>query len=43
MRLDVYLTDKGYTKSREAAQRLIKEGAVRIGGRPATKPSEQIY
>lgn len=42
MRLDVYLTDKGYTKSREAAQRLIKEGAVRIGGRPAKKPSEQI-
>ena len=42
MRLDVYLTDRGYTKSREAAQRLIKEGAVRIGGRPAKKPSEQI-
>lgn len=39
MRLDIYLTEKKLAKSRETAQRLIREGSVSIGGRVVTKPS----
>ena len=42
MRLDVYLAANGFVKSRETAQRLIKEGAVSLNGKTAKKPSEQI-
>ncbi len=42
MRLDVYLSKSGLVKSRETAQRLIKEGAVMIDGRAVKKASEQI-
>ena len=42
MRLDVYIAERGFTKSRESAQRLIKEGAVTVDGRTAKKPSEQV-
>ena len=42
MRLDVYLSERGFSKSREAAQRLIKEGAVTFDGKTAKKPSENI-
>ena len=42
MRLDVYLAANGFVKSRETAQRLIKEGAVSLDGKTAKKPSEQI-
>ncbi len=42
MRLDIYLSERGYAKSRESAQRLIREGGVAIDGRLAKKPSEQL-
>ena len=42
MRLDVYIAERGFTKSRESAQRLIKDGAVTVDGRTAKKPSEQV-
>lgn len=42
MRLDSYLSEFGYAKSREAAQRLIREGAVMVNEKTAKKPSEQI-
>lgn len=42
MRLDVYITNKGHAKSRETAQRLIKEGNVKVDGRVLKKVSEQV-
>lgn len=42
MRLDVYLTKQGHAKSRETAQRLIKEGNVKVDGRVLKKVSEQV-
>ena len=42
MRVDVYLTDNGYAKSRSAAQSLISAEAVIINGKKVVKPSEQI-
>lgn len=42
MRVDVYLTDNGYAKSRSAAQSLISADAVIINGKKVVKPSEQI-
>ena len=42
MRADVILYEKGYAKSRSAAQTLIKNGAVYVNGAPLKKPSEQI-
>lgn len=42
MRIDVYLFNNGYTKSREEAQKLIKLGCVKINGEKARKPSFAI-
>ena len=42
MRLDVYLAANGFVKSRETAQRLIREGAVTIDKKTAKKPSDNI-
>ena len=42
MRADIFLYEKGYAKSRSAAQALIKNGAVYINGKPLQKPSEHI-
>ena len=42
MRADVYLFEKGLSKSRSAAQVLIKSGAVYVNGSVIIKPSEQI-
>lgn len=42
MRVDVYLTNKGYSKSRSSAQSLILGGAVIINDKLVSKPSEQI-
>jgi 23S rRNA (cytidine1920-2'-O)/16S rRNA (cytidine1409-2'-O)-methyltransferase len=42
MRLDVYLTEKGYYRSRRAAKGAIESGLVRIGGKTALKPSAQV-
>ena len=39
MRLDVYLTENGYTDSRERAKRLILAGKVRVDACVITKPS----
>lgn len=39
-RLDVILTEKGLAKSRTAAQALIREGSVTVGGKTVLKPSE---
>jgi len=41
-RLDLALVARGLAKSREEAQRLVLAGQVRVGDRPATKPSESI-
>jgi len=41
-RLDLLLVSRGLAKSREEAQRLILAGEVRVGDRPAAKPSEAI-
>ena len=41
MRIDKYLASHGYTKSREAAQKLLSDGAVTVGGR-SVKPSFDI-
>lgn len=38
IRLDQLVTQKGFSESREKAQRLIRSGAVRVGGHPQTKP-----
>ncbi len=39
MRLDVYLTENGYTDSRERAKRLILAGKVRVNGAVVEKPA----
>lgn len=41
-RLDVLLVARGLVKSREEAQRVILAGEVRVGDRPAAKPSENV-
>jgi 23S rRNA (cytidine1920-2'-O)/16S rRNA (cytidine1409-2'-O)-methyltransferase len=41
-RLDLALVARGLARSREEAQRLVLAGQVRVGDRPATKPSEGI-
>jgi 23S rRNA (cytidine1920-2'-O)/16S rRNA (cytidine1409-2'-O)-methyltransferase len=41
-RLDVLLTERGLTESRNKAQRLIRAGEVRVGGQLVDKPSTQI-
>ena len=42
MRLDVYLTENGFVKSRELAKSIIKSGGVSINGQAARKPSQEI-
>ncbi|MCD4655492.1 TlyA family RNA methyltransferase [bacterium] len=42
IRADKYLTDKGYTESRNRAAELIKAGVVRINGKPVSKPSTMV-
>jgi len=42
IRLDVLLAEKGLVSSRNRAQRIIREGAVEVDGRPATKPSAPV-
>ena len=42
MRADVFLFNKGYAKSRSAAQQLIKNGSVLVNGKTVLKPSDQI-
>jgi 23S rRNA (cytidine1920-2'-O)/16S rRNA (cytidine1409-2'-O)-methyltransferase len=42
MRLDVYLSDKGYADSRTEAKKLIIEGKVTVSGVPITKPSYDV-
>jgi 23S rRNA (cytidine1920-2'-O)/16S rRNA (cytidine1409-2'-O)-methyltransferase len=41
-RLDVLLVARGLVRSREEAQRMILAGDVRVGDRPAAKPSENV-
>lgn len=41
MRLDVYLTENNFCKSRTAAQALIKSGGVLLNGKPCEKPSTE--
>ncbi|HBA83448.1 MAG TPA: TlyA family rRNA (cytidine-2'-O)-methyltransferase [Verrucomicrobia bacterium] len=41
MRLDQLLVARGLVESREKAQRLIRAGKVRVGGRPAAKPGHE--
>lgn len=38
VRLDQLVVQQGFAESREKAQRLIRSGAVRVGGHPQTKP-----
>ena len=42
MRIDAYLFEKGYTKSRTESKNLILKGAVSVNGRVITKPSYDI-
>ena len=39
MRLDIYLVDNGYYKSRETAKLAISKGLVKVNGKVITKPS----
>lgn len=43
MRLDVFLFDHGYTKSRSQASECIKAGLVTVNGSVKTKPSFEIF
>jgi len=42
MRLDVLLVERGLAPSRERAQALILEGAVRVGGESRAKPGQPV-
>ncbi len=42
MRLDLYLTEKGYAESRTRASRLISEGKVSVDGKICVKPSFEV-
>ena len=42
MRVDLYLTEKGYVQSRKKAQTLIEEGKVSVDGHAIQKSSQQI-
>ena len=42
MRLDVYLTEHGFCKSRTAAARLIEAGGASVNGKTAQKPSLSV-
>lgn len=42
MRADAFLSERGYTKSRQSAKMLIEKGAVTLDGKKVKKPSENI-
>ena len=42
MRLDLYLSEKGFAKSRTEAKALITDGAVKVSGAVVTKPAYDI-
>lgn len=42
MRIDVYLTQNGYTASRTRAQQLIAAGLVELDGKTVRRPSEEL-
>ena len=42
MRIDIFLADKGFVKSRTEAKELLKNGAVSVGGQTVTKPAFRI-
>ena len=42
MRLDLYLSENGYAKSRTEAKNLISDGAVKVSGTGITKPAFEI-
>ncbi len=42
MRIDKYLFDKGFARSREAARKMIEEGIVYAEGKAVTKPSLDV-
>jgi len=42
MRIDIYLTEKGYCESRNKAARLISEGKVLLDGRVVSKASFEV-
>ena len=42
MRIDKLLHTRGFAKSREAAQKMLKDGSVEINGRIVTKPSLDV-
>ena len=42
MRIDKYLTEKGFAESRSRASALISGGFVRVGGRIVTKDSAEV-
>ena len=42
MRIDVYLTEHGYTQSRQRARVLIEQGKVTVDGVTVKKPSQPI-
>lgn len=42
MRLDLYLAEKGYARSRTHAVSLIKDGLVVVNGKTATKPAADV-
>ena len=42
MRLDLYLSENGYAKSRTEAKNLISDGAVKVSGTVITKPAFEI-
>ena len=42
MRLDVYLMENGFVKSRTYAQDAIKEGRVSVNGKVVLKPSYDV-
>ncbi len=42
MRIDIYLSENGYVKSRERAKVLIKAGQVQVNGSVISKPSYEV-
>lgn len=42
MRIDIFLTENGYVKSRERAKTLIKSGQVSVNGSVISKPSYEV-
>lgn len=42
MRIDIYLSENGYVKSRERAKSLIKSGQIQVNGAVVSKPSYEV-